>query len=90
MCGVVGQRSDEMAGSREPDRATPDMRRHAQVLGVGERGDAPGLGEPAGARHRRLHDVDAAAVDQGAEVAHRVVGFAGGDAGSASAGGSSA
>ena len=73
------QCGDEMAGRRQADRAAPDMRRHAQVAGVRQGGDAPGFGQAADGRDRGLHDVDAASVDQGAEVAHRVMRLAGGD-----------
>src|ERR1700682_1050661 len=73
------QRSDEMAGRRQADRTTPDVRRYPQVLGMRQGGDALGFGESADGRDRRLHDVDAASVDQGAEGAHRVMRLAGGD-----------
>ena len=64
---------DEMARRRQPDRAAPDMRRHAQVGRLGERRNAFRFGQAADRGDRGLHDVDATAVDQSAEVAHGVV-----------------
>ena len=43
---------------REPDRAAPDMRRDPQVGRLRQGRDAPGLGDAADARDRRLDDVD--------------------------------